>query len=103
MKLQKTEFQKKVYPLCKKILRGKVSTYKEIGKKLGKGQIYRAVGNALNKNPYSKVPCHRVICSDGRIGGFARCVKVKIRMLRKEGVVVDKNKVDLKKYLCKFK
>ena len=62
-----TEFQDKVYKICSKIPKGKVSTYGEIAKALGKtGPMSRAVGNALNKNPYAPiVPCHRVVKSDG--------------------------------------
>ena len=67
-----TEFQEKVYKLCKKVPKGKVSTYGEIAKALGKkGLMSRAVGNALNKNPYAPiVPCHRIVKSNGEIGGF---------------------------------
>lgn len=85
-----THFQKKVYELCSKVPFGRVATYKEIGKVLGrKGQIYRAVGRALNKNSFSpKVPCHRVVCSDGRIGGFAFGQKNKIKLLKKEGIKI---------------
>ena len=100
-----TEFQKKVYALCKKVPRGKVTTYKEMGKALGgRGQVYRAVGAALNKNPFSpRVPCHRVVSSDGSIGGFASGVKNKINMLKKEGVLVKNDKVvDFEKKLYKI-
>jgi methylated-DNA-[protein]-cysteine S-methyltransferase len=99
-----TEFQKKVYSLCRKIPKGKVSTYGEIGKKLGRGQVYRAVGVALNKNPFApKVPCHRVVCSDGSIGGFASGVRKKISLLKKENVQVKNNNiVDFKKKLFRF-
>jgi len=98
-------FNEKVYKLCKKIPKGKVSTYKEIGKALkGKGQIYRAIGRALNKNPYApKVPCHRVISSSGELGGFASGIKNKIKLLRKEGIEIKNNKIDLKKYLFKMR
>ncbi|MCK5107770.1 MAG: MGMT family protein, partial [Nanoarchaeota archaeon] len=66
-----TEFENRVYSLCKKIPRGKVSTYGEIAKALN-SKCARAVGNALNKNPYApKVPCHRVVKSNGKVGGFA--------------------------------
>ena len=84
-----------MYALCKKIPRGKVSTYKEIGKALGgKGQIYRAVGAALNKNPFAPVvPCHRVVKSDGSIGGFAHGTKKKISLLQKEGIKIKKGKI----------
>ncbi|MBI4140409.1 MGMT family protein, partial [Candidatus Woesearchaeota archaeon] len=68
-----TEFQKRVYELCKIVPKGKVTTYREIGNALGgKGQIYRAVGVALNKNPFApQVPCHRVVNGNGFVGGFA--------------------------------
>ena len=96
-------FNEKVYRLCKKIPKGKVSTYGEIGRVLGgKGQIYRAVGRALNQNPYSKVPCHRVVSSGGELGGFSSGIKNKIKLLRKEGIEIKNNKIDLKKYLYKI-
>ena len=96
-------FAEKVYSLCRKIPKGKISTYKIIGKKLGgKGQVYRAVGRALNRNKSKKVPCHRVIKSDGSVGGFAKGAKAKIRLLKKEGIKIKNNKIDLKKYLFKI-
>ena len=104
-KIKATPFQAKVYNLCKRIPKGKVSTYKEIGKALGKrGQIYRAVGVALNRNPFApKVPCHRVVSSDGSIGGFATGTKKKIAILKKEGIQVKNNKiVDFKKRLVTY-
>lgn len=86
-------FNQKVWNLCRRIPRGKISTYKEIAKKL-KTKAYRAVGNALNKNPYApKVPCHRVVNSDGKVGGFARGTKKKIILLKKEGIEIKKNQV----------
>jgi methylated-DNA-[protein]-cysteine S-methyltransferase len=89
---QITEFQKKVYEIVKKVPKGKVTTYKAIAMKLHSSP--RAVGQALKVNPYSfsdggNVPCHRVIMSDGKIGGFSgsnpKNIKRKIEMLRKEG------------------
>lgn len=96
-------FNKEVYKLCKKIPRGKISTYKAIAKKLN-SKAYRAVGNALNKNPYApKVPCHRVVMSSGKIGGFATGTKNKIKLLKKEGVKIKNNNVvNFKKVLYKF-
>jgi len=68
-----------------------------------KTKAYRAVGNAMNKNPYApEVPCHRVIKSNGFVGGFASGPKKKIQMLKKEGIEIKNNKIDLKKYLYKF-
>ena len=99
----KTKFNERCYSLLVKVPKGKVTTYKEIAKKLN-SKAYRAIGNAMNKNPYApRVPCHRVVNSNGEIGGFASGVKKKIEMLRKEGVDISKkNKIDLKKYLYKF-
>jgi len=57
------------------------------------------VGSALNKNPYApEVPCHRVVCVDGRIGGFAGGPRKKLRLLRSEGVEVESGRVDLQKF-----
>jgi len=87
-------FSKKVYGLCKKIPKGRVSTYKEIAEALN-CKAYRAVGNALNKNPYAPiVPCHRVINSNGFIGGFASGTKNKIVLLKKEGIKIKNGKVE---------
>ena len=95
-------FNERCYLVLKKVPRGKITTYGEIGKAL-KSKAYRAVGNAMKKNPYAPgVPCHRVINSDGSIGGFASGTKKKISMLKKEGIEIKKGKIDLKKYLYKF-
>jgi methylated-DNA-[protein]-cysteine S-methyltransferase len=98
-------FQDKVLDLVKKIPKGKVSTYKEIGKALKRrGQVYRAVGRALHDNKLPVViPCHRVVSSDGNIGGYSKGVKKKIDLLKKEKVFVRNNKiVDFKKKLFSF-
>lgn len=89
------DFSGKVYLLCSRIPEGRVSTYGEICRAMGmKGIACRAVGNALNKNPYSpKVPCHRVVKSDGRVGGFAKGAGLKAKMLASEGVCISKGKV----------
>jgi len=58
----------------------------------------------LNKNPYApKVPCHRVIRSNGEVGGFANGTNKKIAILKKEGIIISKGKIDLNKYLYEFK
>ena len=81
----KKSFNEKCYSILVKVPKGKVTTYKEIARKLN-SKAYRAVGNAMNKNPYApKVPCHRVVKSNGEVGGFAFGVKKKIEMLKKEG------------------
>ena len=83
-----TEFQKKVYRVVKKIPKGKVMTYKQVARALGKPRAYRAVGNVLNKNIDLKIPCHRVIRSDGSVGGYRQGIKKKIELLRKEGLEI---------------
>jgi len=98
-------FQEKVLTLVKKIPKGRVTTYKEIGKTLKrKGQVYRAVGRALHNNKLLVIiPCHRVVSSDGSIGGYSRGVKKKIALLKKEGVIISRNKiVDFKKKLFRL-
>jgi O-6-methylguanine DNA methyltransferase len=98
-------FQDRVLNLCRKIPKGKVSTYKEIGKALkGRGQICRAVGRALHDNKLPVViPCHRVVCSDGSLGGYAKGSKKKIELLKQEGVEVKKGKiVNFEKRLFRF-
>lgn len=88
-------FEKEVYAVCRKIPEGKLSTYKAIAKAVDSPLAVRAVGNALRKNPYApEVPCHRVIRSDGRIGGFARGQKKKEALLRKEGIQIVGGMVD---------
>ena len=95
-------FTDKVYKITSKIPKGKVSTYKEIARALN-SKAYRAVGTAMNKNPHwPKVACHRVINSNGHVGGFASGTKKKIQLLRKEGIEINKGKIDLKKYFYKI-
>lgn len=83
-----TEFQQKVYQVVTKIPEGKTMTYKQVAVAIGRPKAYRAVGNALNINPFApKVPCHRVIRSDGQVGGFASGSKKKIQLLKKEKAI----------------
>ena len=79
-----TSFQQKVYNVVKTIPRGKVLTYQQIAQKIGRPKSFRAVGNALNKNDDPEIPCHRVIRSDGKIGGYNRGVRKKTELLKKE-------------------
>ena len=92
-----TNFQRSVYEILKKVPKGKVTTYKRIADKLKNSP--RAVGNALNKNPYAPiVPCHRVIKTNGCVGGFASRTADKIRLLEKEGIKIEKEKINLEEY-----
>ncbi len=92
-------FNEKCYQLLKKVPKGKVTTYKALAHALN-SKAYRAVGQAMRANPYApKVPCHRVINSDGKLGGFASGIKNKIALLKKEGIEIKNNKIDLDKYI----
>lgn len=90
-------FAKSVYEATKQIPKGKVSTYKLIAKAIGKPGASQAVGSALAINPFAPtVPCHRVIASNGSIGGFlgskselSKNVMKKLRMLENEGIEFD--------------
>lgn len=98
-----SKFEIKVLAKVKKIPRGKIRTYKEIAIATGRPKAARAVGNALNKNPWApKVPCHRVVKSNGEIGGYARGAKKKIALLKKEGIKIKRSKIlNFNKYLAK--
>ena len=89
MKLAGTKFQLKVWAYLSKIPRGRVKTYSQVAKAIGKPLAIRAVANAIGKNPYPpKIPCHRVIRSDGSLGGYSGKggVKRKRFLLKKEGI-----------------
>ncbi|PIO05852.1 cysteine methyltransferase [Candidatus Micrarchaeota archaeon CG08_land_8_20_14_0_20_59_11] len=92
------DFKQRVFEACKRIPKGRVATYSAIARAIGNPKAARAVGNALDKNRSSLVPCHRVIRSDGRAGGFAHGTKEKIRLLRKEGVKIRNGKVQGKRF-----
>ena len=89
MKLIGTKFQLKVWGYLRKIPRGSVKTYSQVAKDIGKPLAVRAVANAIGKNPYApKIPCHRVIRSDGSLGGYSGKggIKTKRFLLKKEGI-----------------
>ena len=86
-----TYFQKKVWDELKKIPKGEVRTYKEIAVAIGKPNSARAVANACGKNPRPiEIPCHRVIKSDGTLGGYSGKggVKTKELLLKREGIIL---------------
>jgi methylated-DNA-[protein]-cysteine S-methyltransferase len=99
--MKKTGFQSKVFAAVSKIPKGKTTTYARVAKAAGSPNAARAVGNVLaaNTNPI-KTPCHRVVCSDGRIGGYLgkKDSVRKIRLLKKEGVKIRKGKVEKKHF-----
>jgi O-6-methylguanine DNA methyltransferase len=82
--MKSTAFSKKVYKIVMQIPKGAVLTYKDVAIKAGRPKAHRAVGNILNKNYNPKIPCHRVIRSDGKIGGYNRGAELKLKLLRKE-------------------
>jgi O-6-methylguanine DNA methyltransferase len=81
-------FTEKVYEIVRKIPKGKTLSYKEVAKRAGNIKALRAVGNILNKNHDPKIPCHRVIRSDGTFGGYNEGAKKKREILKKEGTKV---------------
>jgi methylated-DNA-[protein]-cysteine S-methyltransferase len=90
-------FNQKVWALTARIPAGQVRTYASIARELG-SKGYRAVGNALNRNPYAPaVPCHRVVGSDGSLTGFAGGIDKKLKLLAEEGVAMKNGRVVLPK------
>ena len=91
MKLLGTKFQLKVWKYLKTIPKGKVKTYKQVAIGIKSPKSARAVANACAKNPYApKIPCHRVIRSDGALGGYSGKggIKQKLRLLRSEKIKI---------------
>lgn len=83
-----SQFRKEIFKIVNRIPKGNVLTYKEVARLAGRPGAYRAVGNILNKNHDSAVLCHRVVRSDGKIGGYNRGKMKKKELLEKEGVVI---------------
>ena len=100
--LPSMSFNQKVWALTARIPKGRVATYGAIARKLGSNGC-RAVGNALNRNPYAPdVPCHRVVGSDGSLTGFAGGLKKKRELLVAEGITFDGERIS-PEHLLKFK
>ena len=86
-----TKFQRKVWKYLKTIKLGTVKTYKQVAIGINRPKSARAVANAVGKNPFApKIPCHRVIRSDGSLGGYSGKggVKTKKRLLKREGIIL---------------
>ena len=91
-------FSQRVWKLTEQIPAGRVATYADLAARL-RTKGLRAVGNALHRNPFApKVPCHRVVGSDGRLTGYAGGLAKKEKMLQAEGVAVANGRVDLNVY-----
>ena len=91
LKLQGTKLQIKTWKYLKKIPKGQIKTYLDVAKAIGMRKAVRAVANAIGKNPYPpKIPCHRVIRSDGSLGGYSGKggIQQKRRLLRSEKVFI---------------
>lgn len=98
-----TSFNDRCYDILKKVPKGRVTTYKAIAEALGTN-AYRAVGNAMKNNPnILTVPCHRVVNSDGSVGGYVNGTEKKIEILKSEGIEITNGKiVNLKRHLITF-
>ena len=91
MILKGTKFQLKVWKYLKTIPKGQLKTYSQVAKAIKKPKAVRAVANAIGKNPYApKIPCHRVIRSDGSLGGYSGKggINTKRKLLKLEGVLL---------------
>jgi len=97
-----SEFQARVLKLVSKVPRGKVTTYREIARALGNPRAYRAVANAVARNPFPvKIPCHRVVRSNGEIGGYRLGIRRKVKLLVQEGIKIENGKIS-SKFMFKF-
>ncbi len=98
MKLEERVFKKLL-----EVPSGKVTTYAELANAVGLKNGQRAIGRIMSKNPYPViVPCHRVIKSNGQIGGYAWGEKIKAHMLSKEGVKINNGKIIDQKTVFRF-
>jgi methylated-DNA-[protein]-cysteine S-methyltransferase len=95
-------FQKRLYLKLRQVPCGKVTTYQDLAHAVG-SKAYRAVGTAMNKNPFApEVPCHRVVKANGEIGEFAYGSVQKTALLLAEGVEIIDGKIDLTKFRHHF-
>ena len=96
--------QEKIYKKLLEVPKGQITTYGELAKAVGLKNGQRAVGKIMNKNPYPVIiPCHRVVMSTGKIGGYAYGEHVKAKMLNDEGVKIQNGKiVELENIIYRF-
>ena len=96
--------QQKIFTKLLEVPKGQITTYGELSKAVGMKNGQRAVGKIMNKNPYPVIiPCHRVVMSSGKVGGYAYGDHIKAKMLHDEGIEIKNGKiVDLEKKLYKF-
>ena len=93
-----------VYKKLLEVKEGEITSYGELAKAVGLKNGQRVIGKIMNKNPYPGIiPCHRVVMSDGKVGGYAYGVEIKKSMLENEGIKIDNGKIiDLKNHLHVF-
>ncbi len=85
-----TQFQRKVWRKVREIPYGELRSYKWVARSIGRAHASRAVGNAVGQNPVAPiVPCHRVVCSDGTLGGYSSGITIKKGLLNLEGISGD--------------
>lgn len=96
--------EERIYKKLLEVPSGKVTTYGELARAVGMRNGQRAVGRAMNRNPYpALIPCHRVVMSSGEIGGYSYGKSVKINMLAREGIPVQNGRIpDMGKRLHRF-
>ena len=98
------KLDQKIYKKLLEVPKGQVTTYGELAKAVGLKNGQRAVGKIMNKNPYPViVPCHRVVMSTGKIGGYAYGEHIKTKMLNDEGVTIKDGKIlDMEEKIYRF-
>jgi methylated-DNA-[protein]-cysteine S-methyltransferase len=97
-----SEFRDRVLKLVTMVPKGKVTTYKELARAMGNPKAYRAVANALARNPSPvKIPCHRVVRSNGEVGGYRLGTRQKAKLLLREGIKIENGKIG-SKFMFKF-
>lgn len=103
--MERLNFAGRVLLLCKKIPKGKVTTYKILAEAAGRKNAYRAVGTILKKNKNPKdIPCYRVVKSSGHVGNYSLGIRKKIKLLRKDGIPVVGEKIkNLERFLFTFR
>lgn len=99
--INKKSFQERVLELTARVPEGRVTTYSGIARALNT-RAYRAVGQALKRNPHAPgIPCHRVVKSGGLLGGYSRGARKKAELLESEGVEIRNGRIDMERYLWK--
>ena len=96
--------EQKIYKKLLEVPKGQITTYGELAKAVGLKNGQRIIGKIMNKNPYPVIiPCHRVVMSTGKIGGYAYGEQIKINLLNDEGIQIKNGKfIDLKNRIYRF-